>query len=150
MSISHLTSLSTVHRQCAICAFDVLLLPAWNMHSCDVPSPELTILLRQSFIFICRLSFAPPANSSFQLIPEYLCCWVFFLFFFLFPFSCSEEISCKYLQGSALQYILLKFIFPSTHAKHLTKTAVLSYCPSVSCSYLVLPCLSESICCPIS
>lgn len=116
----------------------------WNTHCCDVLGPRWLFCLGSHSSVSSHLLLHPILHSSCSYLN------IDAGFFSLFHFSCSEEIPCKYLQGSALQYILLKFAFPSTHAKRLTKTAVLSYCPSMSCSYLVLPCLSESICCPIS
>lgn len=96
----------------------------------------------------------PPICSSSQLFIAASNTWVylnFFLVFFfpLFYFSYSEEIPW-FLVNIFKDLLWNKFTFPNTHTKYFTKTAVLSHCPSMSCSYLVLPCLSESICCPVS
>lgn len=111
---------------------------AWNMHS-----SAWTLLLWQSFI--CCLSFAPPSWHFMSANT-----WISMLVGF-FPYSISQTqkifIVNIFKDLCAIYYFK---IYISKYVKHLTKTAVVSYCPSMSCSCLVLPCLSESICCPIS
>lgn len=136
-----LRSHSVVHHecQCATCAFEVLFSMLGMPTHCV--SLKMTVLISHS---VCHLSFVALYSSSFQLLISEQTGFSFFVI----HFSYSEDICYKYLQRSAMQYIILKFSLPRTQSKELTeKTPVLLHCPTMSCSYLVLPCMSESISC---
>lgn len=101
-------------------------------HSCDMLSLEMTIFLRQllnlsSVICCSRRLFVPAANTWIDRLFFFsLLFYLFLFYFFMNHFSRSEDILYKYLQSSAMQYILLNLSFPSTHAKELTKRRHLS------------------------
>lgn len=122
-----------VHHQCqcAICGFEVLSTMLGLPTYCDMLSLEMTVLLSHS---VCYLSFVALYSSSFQLlIPEQTG-----FSFSVIHFSCSEEICYKYLQRSAMQYIILKFSLPRTRTKVLTKRRHLSCCTAQPCLVLTL------------